>query len=75
MRHGRRGVGRAWLTLAIAFVWFRVTDILKPPPARQMEALPRGWGIVLDDVVAGLMSLGLAIACDLLVGRWIPNLS
>jgi phosphatidylglycerophosphatase A len=50
------------LTLAIAFVWFRVTDILKPPPARQMESLPRGWGIVLDDVVAGLMALPLSLA-------------
>ncbi len=58
----------AWLTLAIAFVWFRVTDILKPPPVRQIEDLPRGWGIVLDDVAAGLMALGLTIACDLLVG-------
>jgi phosphatidylglycerophosphatase A len=52
----------AWLTLAIAFFWFRVTDILKPPPARQLESLPRGWGIVLDDVAAGLMALPLSIA-------------
>jgi phosphatidylglycerophosphatase A len=53
---------QAPLTLAIAVVWFRVTDILKPPPARQMESLPRGWGIVLDDVAAGLMALPLTIA-------------
>jgi phosphatidylglycerophosphatase A len=52
----------AWMTLGIAFVWFRVTDILKPPPARQLERLPRGWGIVLDDVAAGLMAFGLTIA-------------
>jgi phosphatidylglycerophosphatase A len=53
---------KAGLALVIAFVWFRVTDILKPPPARQMESLPRGWGIVLDDVAAGLMALPLTIA-------------
>ena len=52
---------KAGFSLFIAFVWFRVTDILKPPPARQLERLPRGWGIVFDDVAAGLMSLGLTI--------------
>jgi len=51
-----------WATLAIAFVWFRVADVLKPPPARQLERLPHGWGIVLDDVAAGLMALGLTLA-------------
>lgn len=60
----------AWVTLGIAFFWFRVTDILKPPPARQLESLPGGWGIVFDDVAAGLMALGLTIAS--LVGiNWV----
>jgi phosphatidylglycerophosphatase A len=36
------------------FVLFRILDILKPPPARQLEALPAGWGILADDLVAGL---------------------
>jgi len=63
--------GRAWVTLAAAFVWFRLMDILKPPPARQLERLPRGWGIVLDDVAAGVMALVLAIATDALLGRLI----
>lgn len=63
--------GRAWITLAAAFVWFRLMDILKPPPARQLERLPRGWGIVLDDVAAGLMALVLTIATDVLIGRLI----
>ncbi|MEE2831643.1 MAG: phosphatidylglycerophosphatase A [Candidatus Latescibacterota bacterium] len=43
-----------WTTLA-AFVLFRILDIIKPPPARQLEALHGGWGIVLDDVAAGIM--------------------
>ena len=43
------------LGLAIAgFFVFRILDIAKPPPARQLERLPGGWGIVVDDVVAGV---------------------
>jgi len=38
----------------VAFFIFRVLDIVKPPPARQAEALPGGWGIVMDDVFAGI---------------------
>jgi len=37
-----------------AFVLFRVLDILKPPPARRLERLPDGWGVLLDDLVCGL---------------------
>jgi len=44
----------SWLNAALAFVLFRVFDIFKPPPARQAERLPGGWGIIADDVVAGL---------------------
>lgn len=36
------------------FVAFRAFDIVKPPPARQMEKLPYGWGVVADDLIAGL---------------------
>ena len=43
-----------WTTLS-AFLLFRILDVIKPPPARQLEALPGGWGIVLDDVAAGIM--------------------
>jgi phosphatidylglycerophosphatase A len=49
------------LALAIAFFWFRVTDVIKPPPVRQLERLPGAWGILMDDVAAGLMALALAI--------------
>ena len=37
-----------------AFLLFRLFDIDKPPPARQMENLKGGWGVTLDDVVAGI---------------------
>ena len=43
-----------WLA---AFLLFRLFDIFKPWPARQLENLPAGWGIVLDDVAAGVYAL------------------
>ena len=39
---------------AVGFAAFRFFDILKPPPARQIEKLPRGWGVLCDDLVAGV---------------------
>ena len=36
------------------FFIFRAFDIIKPPPIRRLEKLPRGWGIMADDVLAGL---------------------
>ncbi len=35
------------------FILFRIFDIIKPPPARQLERLPSGWGILIDDLFAG----------------------
>jgi len=35
------------------FVLFRALDVIKPPPARGLERLRAGWGILLDDLVAG----------------------
>jgi phosphatidylglycerophosphatase A len=43
-----------WKTWLLAFALFRIFDIWKPPPARQLERLPGGWGIVADDVMSGL---------------------
>jgi phosphatidylglycerophosphatase A len=36
------------------FFLFRLFDIIKPPPARQLERLPGGYGIMMDDVMAGI---------------------
>jgi len=41
---------------ACAFILFRFFDIVKPPPARQLESLPGGWGLTLDDIAAGVFS-------------------
>jgi phosphatidylglycerophosphatase A len=44
----------AWKSFLAGFILFRAFDILKPPPVRQLEAIPEGAGIVFDDVAAGL---------------------
>jgi phosphatidylglycerophosphatase A len=49
----------AWKTFLAGFILFRVFDIVKPPPVRQLERLPEGVGIVLDDVAAGLYALAI----------------
>jgi phosphatidylglycerophosphatase A len=49
-----------WRHALIALVLFRLFDITKPFPVRNLERLPEGWGIVLDDVAAGLYALGVA---------------
>ena len=49
-----------WREAAIAFVLFRLFDITKPFPIRRIERLPAGWGIVFDDVAAGLYAWGVA---------------
>jgi phosphatidylglycerophosphatase A len=41
-------------SIAIAFAAFRIFDIIKPPPARQLEKLPAGWGILCDDLAAAV---------------------
>jgi len=43
--------------LIAGFILFRLFDIIKPFPARRAERFPAGWGIMLDDGVAGLYSL------------------
>ncbi|MFQ5602176.1 MAG: phosphatidylglycerophosphatase A [bacterium] len=42
--------------LAIGFILFRLFDIVKIFPAKNTERLPRGWGVMMDDVVAGIYS-------------------
>ena len=49
----------AWKTLLAGFILFRGFDIVKPPPVRQLEKLPWGSGIVLDDVAAGFYALAV----------------
>lgn len=60
---------QSWSAIALAFVCFRAFDILKPPPARQLERIPGGWGIMLDDVAAGIYAnLSVRLVLFLLPG-------
>lgn len=54
------GTPADWRHGLIALILFRIFDITKPFPARQLESLPEGWGIVFDDVAAGLYAWGVA---------------
>jgi phosphatidylglycerophosphatase A len=47
----------AWRHVLVGFLLFRFFDIVKPWPARQLERLPTGTGIVLDDWAAGAYAL------------------
>jgi phosphatidylglycerophosphatase A len=55
----------------VGFLLNRVFDISKPPPARQLERLPDGLGIMADDLAAGVYSCGVLHL--LLALGWIPG--
>jgi len=61
------GVRPDWAHALLALALFRLFDIWKPWPVRLLERLPGGWGIMLDDVAAGVLALGVG----LVVGRWV----
>lgn len=44
----------SWLSVLSGFFFFRLFDILKPIP--QLEHVPGGWGIMLDDLCAGVLA-------------------
>lgn len=43
-----------WRFILIAFILFRVFDTIKPPPIDRSERLPGGYGIMMDDLIAGI---------------------
>jgi phosphatidylglycerophosphatase A len=59
----------AWWSLILAFILFRFFDIVKPYPARTLESLKSGLGIMADDVVAGVYAaIGVAVVVSV---RWL----
>lgn len=46
-----------WKYAIASLILFRAFDIIKPPPVRQLESLPGGTGIMMDDVAAGILAL------------------
>lgn len=53
---GRLEGPRAWIYLIAAFLLFRVFDILKPFGIRRSQRLPGGYGVVVDDLLAGVVT-------------------
>jgi phosphatidylglycerophosphatase A len=56
---GLIAVPLTWKSFLAGLILFRAFDIVKPPPVRQLEKLPEGTGIVLDDVAAGIFAFGV----------------
>src|SRR4029453_14428568 len=59
-----------WWPAILAFALFRLFDIVKPYPARKLESLPGGLGIMADDLVAGvyaglLLAVGIAVSSSI----------
>ncbi len=57
-----------WWQAGLAFAGFRFFDITKPWPVGASQGLPGGWGVVVDDVLAGLYALGVVWLARALVG-------
>lgn len=51
-----------WVGALVGFFLFRLFDIVKPWPIRRLERLPGGWGIVVDDLAAGLAAAAAELA-------------
>jgi phosphatidylglycerophosphatase A len=56
----------SWQAVLSGFVLFRLLDSLKPWPIRRAESLPGGWGIVLDDVAAGVFGAAVMVGLQAL---------
>lgn len=54
------GFPKNLIVVLLVLAFFRLFDIIKSPPVRQLERLPGGFGIVLDDVAAGLLAKTIA---------------
>lgn len=63
--------GPVWWAPALGgFFLFRLFDVIKPCPARRLEKLPQGWGILADDIVAGVYAGVSLVVCLQLWVRW-----
>jgi phosphatidylglycerophosphatase A len=57
-----------FVTAIFGFLLFRIFDIIKPWPLRKLEKLPQGWGILVDDLGAGVYA---ALSMSLIYTIWI----
>ncbi len=56
----------SWQAVAAAFVLFRIFDVLKPWPASAFDRVKNGFGVMMDDVAAGVWAWGVILALRLL---------
>ena len=63
------GVAHDPVSFAASFVLFRIFDVWKPLGAREIQKLPGGWGVVADDVIAGLTACAALHAGSALAAR------
>ena len=56
-----------WWEILVSLALFRFFDIVKPLGIRSMERLPRGYGMMADDILAGIYSAAILIALNLLI--------
>ena len=59
----------SWAGTAAAVALFRLFDITKPWPIRKFEKLPGGWGVMMDDVAAGVLAAAVVLAARRLKAR------
>jgi len=59
---------RIWVAGASGFAVFRFFDILKPWPIREVEKFPQGWGVLADDLLAGLYA---AAVLQIVIRLWL----
>ena len=68
---GAASTGQIWTTVVLGFLLFRLFDIAKPWPIRKLEKLPKAWGILADDLLAGVYAwLTLLVCSKFLIPRF-----
>ena len=61
---------KTFTIVAIAFILWRILDIIKPPPARNLERLKGGLGIMIDDMISGIYTLIIMLLVVYLFGTF-----
>jgi undecaprenyl-diphosphatase len=70
---GTASPSHVWATAAAGFLLFRAFDTIKPWPARKFEKFPAGWGVLADDLMAGVYA-GVALLLCIRLG-WVEYFS
>ena len=63
MATGTISTKQIWVTAVLGFLVFRLFDIVKPWPIRRVEKLPEGWGVLADDLLAGVNAALVLLVC------------